>query len=323
MSSQQKIANAAIAKGERVPVEAGRLASNNSKAAKNASAAMEQLTPEEKVALGTPDEQAANSNARKYNSKTRNLKRFMNEKKDDMNEKARLASMTSAERAAEKKQLNNRNKKLNNMQSTRNAAMTAEARFNNMNAPGTLLEDPNKPSKMDPVGLNNYKAGLKWCEKQWAERAKKLGVPPITLATLDDAVVKLIEDIKTHPEKFDNLVKQGAPGTSQLKQVLLNAVKGKEFRETAEQQRKRQAANEAEATAPANEAEATAPANEAAAPANGAPANAAAPVNTRANSATPPSSQPAPPPVPPRGGKRSKTRKQSKKRNGSRKVRRH
>jgi hypothetical protein len=315
MSSQQKIANAAIAKGERVPVEAGRLASNNSKAAKNASAAMAQLTPEEKAALGTRNEQVANANAAKYNSKTRNLKRFINEKKDAMNEKARLASMTSAERSAEKKQLNNRNKTLKNFQNTRNAAMTAEARFNNMNAPGTLLEDPNMPSKMDPIGLKNYKAGLKWCEKQWAERAKKLGVPPITLASLDDAVVKLIEDIKGHPEKFDNLVKQGAPGTSQLKQVLLNAVKGKEFRETAEQQGKRQAANEA-AAAPAN---AAVPAN-AAAPAN---ANAAAPVNARTNSATTPSSQPAPPPVPPRGGKRSKTRKQSKKRKGSRKVLRH
>lgn len=229
-SKQDKILNAAKATGTRISPAAGTLAERNSNPAINSRAVQESIAQQplqDQAAILAEGQQTV------INYNKRNQTRKQKELQNAANEKARLASMTSAERAAEKKQLNMRNRTTKNLNSKQQAYLAALDEFNKMSPPGTFLEDPNKPYKMDPVGLKHYNAGLKWCEKQWAQKAKALGVPPITLGVLDDAVVKLIQNIKGHPEKFDELVKKGALGTSELKQVLLNAAKGREIREAA------------------------------------------------------------------------------------------
>ena len=77
-SKQQKIANAAIKNEYRVPNSATIMARSNSKAAKNAIAAMEQLTSNEKLALGTINEQKAEASKRNANKTLKVTKEHYN-----------------------------------------------------------------------------------------------------------------------------------------------------------------------------------------------------------------------------------------------------
>jgi len=188
--------------------------------------------------------------------------------------------------------------------------------------------DNKKPT--DAKGIEAYNAGMEWCELQWKEKAKKLGVPPITLANLDDAVVKLIEDIKEKPGKLDELVHDGANGVRSVKQVLMNAVKGKELREKEKKNSGPAGPGVPNASGAEYVPKAGVPTLEESRAINsqlpGGNVNAAGNPTTVGQTGLTANTKKAFAPANEsnfQGGKRSKTRKHSKKRKGSRKVRRH
>ena len=188
--------------------------------------------------------------------------------------------------------------------------------------------DNKKPT--DAKGLEAYNAGMEWCEIQWKEKAKKLGVPPITLANLDDAVIKLMEDIKQKPGKLDELVHDGANGVRSVKQVLMNAVKGKELREKEKKNSGPAGPGVPNASGAEYVPKAGVPTLEDSRAINsqlpGGQVNAAGNPTTVGQVGLTANTKKAFAPANEsnfQGGKRSKTRKHSKKRKGSRKVRRH
>jgi hypothetical protein len=188
--------------------------------------------------------------------------------------------------------------------------------------------DNKKPT--DAKGLEAYNAGMEWCELQWKEKAKKLGVPPITLANLDDAVIKLMEDIKEKPGKLDELVHDGANGVRSVKQVLMNAVKGKELREKEKKNSGPAGPGVPNASGAEYVPKAGVPTLEDSRAINsqlpGGQVNAAGNPTTVGQVGLTANTKKAFAPANEsnfQGGRRSRTRKQSKKRKGSRKVRRH